>query len=149
MRNILTLSKPHKPWNSRRRSQYRSPSFLFSIILFILLFLIAYIHIPKSLFSLSSRTLNPAFPQCQSTEIAALDQKFLFYAPHSGFSNQLQEFKNAILMAGILNRTLIVPPVLDHHAVALGSCPKFRVSSPNEIRMSVWDHVIELLRSGR
>ncbi|OMO52564.1 hypothetical protein COLO4_37119 [Corchorus olitorius] len=52
-------------------------------------------------------------------------------------------------MAGILNRTLIVPPILDHHAVALGSCPKFRVQSPKEIRLSVWDHVIELIRSGR
>lgn len=42
-----------------------------------------------------------------------------------------------------------MPPVLDHHAVALGSCPKFRVSAPNEIRVLVWDHVIELIRSGR
>ncbi|XVF10875.1 hypothetical protein REPUB_Repub07fG0220900 [Reevesia pubescens] len=52
-------------------------------------------------------------------------------------------------MAGILNRTLIIPPILDHHAVALGSCPKFRVQSPKEIRVSVWDHVIELLTTGR
>ncbi|XWS62017.1 hypothetical protein CRYUN_Cryun07bG0174800 [Craigia yunnanensis] len=52
-------------------------------------------------------------------------------------------------MAGILNRTLIVPPILDHHAVALGSCPKFRVQSPKEIRIFVWDHVIELIGSGR
>ncbi|XP_057510465.1 O-fucosyltransferase 30 [Actinidia eriantha] len=76
-------------------------------------------------------------------------KKFLWYAPHSGFSNQLSEFKNAILMASILNRTLIVPPVLDHHAVALGSCPKFRVLSPNELRFSVWNHVIELIQSRR
>lgn len=73
----------------------------------------------------------------------------MWYAPHSGFSNQLSEFKNAILMAAILNRTLVVPPILDHHAVALGSCPKFRVQSPKEIRFSVWDHVIELIRSRR
>lgn len=73
----------------------------------------------------------------------------MWYAPHSGFSNQLSEFKNAILMAGILNRTLIVPPIMDHHAVALGSCPKFRVVDPNEIRISVWDHVIELIQGGR
>lgn len=52
-------------------------------------------------------------------------------------------------MAGILNRTLIVPPILDHHAVALGSCPKFRVLGPNEIRISVWDHAIQLIRTGR
>lgn len=51
-------------------------------------------------------------------------------------------------MAGILNRTLIVPPVLDHHAVALGSCPKFRVLGPKEIRVSVWDHVLDLVKTG-
>ncbi|GLT49148.1 hypothetical protein SLA2020_227260 [Shorea laevis] len=51
-------------------------------------------------------------------------------------------------MAGILDRTLIVPLVLDHHAVALGSCPKFRVLGPKQIRASVWDHAIDLLRSG-
>jgi len=73
----------------------------------------------------------------------------MWYAPHSGFSNQLSEFKNAILMAGILNRTLVVPPILDHHAVALGSCPKFRVVDPEDIRKSVWDHVIELVQSRR
>ncbi|KAH0741614.1 hypothetical protein KY290_034657 [Solanum tuberosum] len=73
----------------------------------------------------------------------------MWYAPHSGFSNQLAEFKNAILMAKILNRTLIVPPVLDHHAVALGSCPKFRVLEPNELRYLVWNHCIQLLRDCR
>ncbi|KAG1354410.1 O-fucosyltransferase 30 [Cocos nucifera] len=52
-------------------------------------------------------------------------------------------------MAAILNRTLIVPPVLDHHAVALGSCPKFRVASPTELRTAVWDHIMELVRARR
>lgn len=52
-------------------------------------------------------------------------------------------------MAAILNRTLIVPPVLDHHAVALGSCPKFRVLNPSELRVKVWDHVIQLIKEGR
>lgn len=73
----------------------------------------------------------------------------MWYAPHSGFSNQFLEFKNAVSIAGILNRTLVVPPILDHHAVALGSCPKFRVIEPKDIRISVWDHVVELVRSGR
>ncbi|CAA7396120.1 unnamed protein product [Spirodela intermedia] len=76
-------------------------------------------------------------------------ERFLLYAPHSGFSNQLSELRNAILFAAILNRTLVVPPVLDHHAVVLGSCPKFRVSSPSDLRASVWDHTMELLRSRR
>ncbi|KAE8690201.1 peroxisomal acyl-coenzyme A oxidase 1-like [Hibiscus syriacus] len=51
-------------------------------------------------------------------------------------------------MASILNRTLIIPPILSHHALALGSCPKFRVMSPRGIRISVWDHVVDLIRSG-
>lgn len=150
MKNIITLAKPPKPWSSRRKSQHRSPFFILSITIFtFLLLFIAYNHIPKSLLSLSSKTLDPKFPQCHTTKAISPDKKFFLYAPHSGFSNQLGEFKNAILMAGILNRTLIVPPVLDHHAVALGSCPKFRVQSPNQMRISVWDHAIELLRTGR
>lgn len=145
MRAIFSLSKSAKPWNLRRKSQHRSPLSLLLITLFAFTVIyIAYTNIPRSLFSIS-RTQNPKSAACHST----LDQKFLFYAPHSGFSNQLQEFKNAVVMAAILNRTLIIPPVLDHHAVALGSCPKFRVSTPTEIRNSVWDHIIDLLRSGR
>ncbi|KAJ4712704.1 O-fucosyltransferase family protein [Melia azedarach] len=152
MKNIFPPPKPSKPWNSRRKPQLIRSHFIFlSITLFTLLLLcfIVYSHIPKSLLSFSSKTLNSRFPPCQNAKVLTTDQKFLFYAPHSGFSNQLQEFKNAILMAGILNRTLIVPPVLDHHAIALGSCPKFRVLSPNEIRIAVWDHLIDLLQSGR
>lgn len=52
-------------------------------------------------------------------------------------------------MAAILNRTLIVPPVLDHHAVALGSCPKFRVLNANDLRFKVWTHSIELISERR
>lgn len=52
-------------------------------------------------------------------------------------------------MSAILNRTLIVPPVLDHHAVVLGSCPKFRVSDPRELRFAVWNHAIELIQGRR
>ncbi|XP_051114772.1 O-fucosyltransferase 30 [Andrographis paniculata] len=81
--------------------------------------------------------------------VGASGERFLWYAPHSGFSNQLSEFKNAILMAAILKRTLIVPPILDHHAVALGSCPKFRVLDPNELRFKVWNHSVELIRDRR
>lgn len=90
-----------------------------------------------------SQSPSPPFLRCRS------DHRFLLYSPHSGFSNQVYEFKNAVLMAAILNRTLVVPPVLDHHAVALGSCPKFRVLDPPKLRIAVWDHVIQLIKSGR
>uniref|UniRef100_A0ACD5TME5 Uncharacterized protein n=3 Tax=Avena sativa TaxID=4498 RepID=A0ACD5TME5_AVESA len=76
-------------------------------------------------------------------------EKFLWYAPHSGFSNQVGELRNAAVAAALLNRTLVVPPVLDHHAVALGSCPKFRVSDPADLRAAVWDHAMQLLGERR
>ncbi|KAE8698113.1 Acyl-CoA oxidase 1 [Hibiscus syriacus] len=140
-----TIANP-KQWNKKKR---RSPLFVLSIFLISLLFF--FFFFPNyTIFSTSSKTANIAlsqkYPHC---ETRFHGEKFLWYAPHSGFSNQLSELKNAILMASILNRTLIVPPILDHHAVALGSCPKFRVQSPKEIRISVWDHIVELLRSRR
>ncbi|KAL7212861.1 hypothetical protein ACSBR2_015537 [Camellia fascicularis] len=52
-------------------------------------------------------------------------------------------------MAAILNRTLIIPLVLDHHAIVLDSCPKFRVLSPNQLRFAVWNHTSELIPSRR
>lgn len=122
------------------------PIILFATF-FSFLFLYYYYAKRDSHFSEFSQTL-PTTSQC-SSQALALSEKFMWYAPHSGFSNQLSEFKHALLIAGILNRTLVVPPILDHHAVALGSCPKFRVVEPNDIRFSVWDHVIELLRAGR
>ncbi|KAL1535102.1 O-fucosyltransferase 30-like isoform X1 [Salvia divinorum] len=115
---------------------------LLSTFTVIALFISSKIFISPSLLPLS-RDSRP--PQCTHTS----GEKYLWYAPHSGFSNQLSEFRNAILMAAILNRTLIVPPVLDHHAVALGSCPKFRVLDPNELRFRVWNHGIQLIRDRR
>ncbi|MBA0609665.1 hypothetical protein Godav_021681 [Gossypium davidsonii] len=143
-----TIPTP-KLWSKKKSQQRRSPFFFLSLFLLSLIFLffLTFTSIPKSLFSSSSSkttALSLQFPHC---EIRISGEKFLWYAPHSGFSNQLSEFKNALLMAGILNRTLIIPPILSHHAIALGSCPKFRVQSAKEIRVSVWDHVIELITS--
>ncbi|XP_034214980.1 O-fucosyltransferase 30 isoform X2 [Prunus dulcis] len=143
--NLLTRNRPTaRPWPTRKQPSYRSP-LIYLTLLFTLLFFFSYFFslTPNSL--LSNKTSISDSPKCPSLG----GGKFLWYAPHSGFSNQLSEFKNAVLMAAILNRTLVVPPVLDHHAVALGSCPKFRVLSANEIRISVWDHIVELIRSGR
>lgn len=132
---------------SRWRRKTPTKSLFFSISLLILfLFFVSYTEIPISLLTSSEKTIKAEYPQCSRETIG---ERFLWFAPHSGFSNQLAELKNAILIAAILNRTLIVPPVLDHHAVALGSCPKFRVSTPKEIRTSVWNHIIELLQSRR
>ena len=39
------------------------------------------------------------------------DKKYLAYLPHSGFHNQRIAFENGLVLARMLNRTLIVPPV--------------------------------------
>ncbi|KAM7531075.1 hypothetical protein LguiB_034485 [Lonicera macranthoides] len=132
-------------WKRRSISSHRSTLLLtISLFAFLLLFFFSYNHFSPSLLPIST---NSQFPHCSTSQ--TLGDKYLWYAPHSGFSNQLFEFKNALLLAAVLNRTLIVPPILDHHAVVLGSCPKFRVSSPNELRFSVWNHVMELIRNRR
>ncbi|GBC09818.1 hypothetical protein RclHR1_09130008 [Rhizophagus clarus] len=40
------------------------------------------------------------------------NEKFLTYIPHSQFHNQLIELKNAIILAYLTNRTLIMPPII-------------------------------------
>ncbi|CAN1259024.1 O-fucosyltransferase 30 [Linum perenne] len=156
MNTILNLhGETTRSWRKRKSTNlpsYRSPSFILviSLLTLSLLFFVFSrfsFQTTKSLFV--SQTLNPQNPKCGNIRTSFEGEKFMWYAPHSGFSNQQSELKNAILMAGILNRTLVVPPVLDHHAVVLGSCPKFRVTEPNEIRASVWNHAIELMKSGR
>ncbi|KAL2545299.1 O-fucosyltransferase 30 [Forsythia ovata] len=143
-----TLHFNRTKWKKRPNPpNCKTPLLTFFILLFCIVFFIS----SKSLFSTSifqiSTNSKSDFPlQCTTTIGAGgSSENFLWYAPHSGFSNQLSEFKNAILMAAILNRTLIVPPVLDHHAVALGSCPKFRVLNANDLRFKVWNHSIELI----
>ncbi|XP_057743221.1 O-fucosyltransferase 30 isoform X1 [Arachis stenosperma] len=134
----------------KRKPQNRVPLVPVSVVIIVVSFMFLYYYYMMPSSSLNGLSKNMALHSGQcSSQALALGEKFVWYAPHSGFSNQLSEFKNAILMAGILNRTLIVPPILDHHAVALGSCPKFRVFDPNEIRISVWNHVIELMRERR
>ncbi|XP_010258826.1 PREDICTED: uncharacterized protein LOC104598454 [Nelumbo nucifera] len=141
--NVLSFHRSRWKKKTSNRPLFFSISLM---IIFFILLLISYTEVPKSFLFNSRKALNAGFTPCSGRNTG---ERFLWFAPHSGFSNQLSELKNAILMAAILNRTLIVPPVLDHHSVVLGSCPKFRVSSPNDLRMSVWNHVIDLLQSHR
>lgn len=46
----------------------------------------------------------------QTINISNNDEQYLAYLPHSGLSNQRIELANALLLAAILKRTLIVPP---------------------------------------
>ncbi|KAK9056143.1 hypothetical protein SSX86_027232 [Deinandra increscens subsp. villosa] len=133
--NIRANRFRKKPTYNHRSKQLLSISILAFLLFLFLFFFNNSISFPTSLKT----------TQCQTLK----GHKYLWYAPHSGFSNQLSEFKNALLMAAILNRTLIIPPVLDHHAVVLGSCPKFRVLDPKDLRFAVWNHAIDLIQSHR
>ncbi|KAJ7594661.1 hypothetical protein C8J56DRAFT_1122814 [Mycena floridula] len=44
-------------------------------------------------------------------QVATTDDRYLAYLPHSGFHNQRIAFENALVLARLTNRTLIVPPV--------------------------------------
>lgn len=60
-------------------------------------------------FSLNARTNLPGRPPLFQ-ESSSTEERFLAYLPHSGLSNQRIELANALLLAALLNRTLIVPP---------------------------------------
>ncbi|CAG8851442.1 18984_t:CDS:1, partial [Racocetra persica] len=45
-------------------------------------------------------------------ETSLQGKKFLTFLPHSGFSNQFISLRNAIMLAYITNRTLIMPPII-------------------------------------
>eukprot|EP00271_Cylindrocystis_brebissonii_P003391 TRINITY_DN1430_c0_g1_i1.p1 TRINITY_DN1430_c0_g1~~TRINITY_DN1430_c0_g1_i1.p1 ORF type:complete len:595 (-),score=49.81 TRINITY_DN1430_c0_g1_i1:73-1857(-) len=75
------------------------------------------------------------------------NEKFLWYSPHSGFGNQLIELRNALRVAGLLNRTLIIPPVLRHFDVWLGRCEQRSARHPDVMRVLSWRAIVRLLRS--
>eukprot|EP00252_Welwitschia_mirabilis_P018126 TRINITY_DN40341_c0_g1_i1.p1 TRINITY_DN40341_c0_g1~~TRINITY_DN40341_c0_g1_i1.p1 ORF type:complete len:514 (-),score=48.47 TRINITY_DN40341_c0_g1_i1:10-1551(-) len=148
-------------WKRRRKSSSRlNINVCLSFFFVLIVFSIAYYFLRPKSFAPVSATLQDVkktttakefSAQCNSAAEAGLPkgEKYMWYAPHSGFNNQIGELKNALLIAGILNRTLIIPPVLDHHAIALGSCPKFRVRNASEIRTAVWDHITQLIQERR
>jgi hypothetical protein len=53
----------------------------------------------------------------QFSERATIEpgERFITYLPHSGFHNQRIAFENALVLACVLNRTLLVPPVRLSH----------------------------------
>ncbi|EMD39437.1 hypothetical protein CERSUDRAFT_111744 [Gelatoporia subvermispora B] len=69
--------------------------------------------------SLSSSGSVPNVRDKSSSASEDAEERFLSYLPHSGFHNQRIAFENALVLARLLNRTLLVPPV------RLGSRPLF------------------------
>ena len=138
----------------RRRSARSHVPLVVAILVLLLpaslLFSSAYSTMLRALFPFPSTPGGADTPRPRCGGSAELEgERFLWYAPHSGFSNQVGEFRNAAVAAALLNRTLVVPPVLYHHAVVLGSCPKFRVTDPASLRAAVWDHAMQLLLDRR
>lgn len=57
-------------------------------------------------------TLSLSTPRWKAAEVPDPSERYLAYAPHSGFHNQRIAFINALTLAKLLNRTLLVPPVI-------------------------------------
>ena len=52
---------------------------------------------------------------------AAASERYLLYASHSGLGNQMRALKNALIIAKMANRTLVVPPPLHHYEIKRAS----------------------------
>ncbi|KAI7872173.1 hypothetical protein BDF14DRAFT_1757503 [Spinellus fusiger] len=85
----------------------------------ILLLLTLHIHSPHSHFALSnhflhwsSPTKTPDTPPPPPPFVEETHEKYITYLPYSRFSNQRSTLLNACLLAKLLNRTLLVPPMI-------------------------------------
>ena len=70
-------------------------------------------------YSLSRSVKEPDMFLKDKVDLPPVDPNgYISYMPNSGFSNQMSELKNALVLAKLLNRTLIVPPLyLGHHSI--------------------------------
>jgi hypothetical protein len=63
------------------------------------------------------------------------DAPSMEYVSHGGWGNQVHSFQNAILLAAVLDRVLLVPPALAHKALKFGGCDT-KVTSQKKMRKS-------------
>jgi hypothetical protein len=61
--------------------------------------------------------INVHLTQFSSPPTVDPTEKFLAYSPHSGYHNQRSSLENALTLAYMLNRTLLLPPVWLGHAI--------------------------------
>ncbi|RGB37637.1 hypothetical protein C1646_741061 [Rhizophagus diaphanus] len=66
-----------------------------------------------------------------SQDFPIQNEKFLTYLPHSQFHNQFIELKNAIVLAYLTNRTLIVPSILqtEHKVLSISHSPLYYLNN--------------------
>ncbi|GAA5894999.1 uncharacterized protein JCM6883_002286 [Sporobolomyces salmoneus] len=57
---------------------------------------------------------------------SSANEKFLAYSPHSGYHNQRISLENALTLAYLLDRTLLVPPIWLGHAIPYISFDKLQ-----------------------
>ncbi|KAF9301787.1 hypothetical protein BGZ74_006280 [Mortierella antarctica] len=63
---------------------------------------------PGYLFS-SQQSTSPTYNTESRKELLDPTEKYITFLPHSGFHNQRSELENALVLARLLNRTLIIP----------------------------------------
>jgi hypothetical protein len=63
----------------------------------------------------------------------AVEDKFLVYASHSGFSNQVLGLARAAILATLSRRVLVVPPILPHGRLAFGNAKSCHKSGQQRI----------------
>lgn len=60
-------------------------------------------------------------------------EKVIKYTIHGGWGNQVAGLRRALLVAAVLNRTLVVPPLMKHSELAYGACSS-KSTEPNAMR---------------
>ncbi|GAA6007908.1 hypothetical protein JCM11491_006534 [Sporobolomyces phaffii] len=68
--------------------------------------------------------VRPSLPSSSSP--ASPTEKFLAYSPHSGYHNQRISLENALTLAHLLGRTLLLPPIWLGHAIPYISFDKLQ-----------------------
>ncbi|GAA5873630.1 hypothetical protein JCM16303_001189 [Sporobolomyces ruberrimus] len=69
----------------------------------------------------------PVRPRTSSTSASrSSSEKFLAYSPHSGYHNQRISLENALTLAFLLDRTLLLPPIWLGHAIPYISFDKLQ-----------------------
>ncbi|BBN10744.1 hypothetical protein MPTK1_5g06050 [Marchantia polymorpha subsp. ruderalis] len=84
---------------------------------------------------------DPLKSRHESLSLLPHGEQYMLYSPHEGFSNQARELKNALQIALLLNRTLILPPVVDHGEVKHGRCLKPRYPTQRKLKERSWSAV--------
>ena len=77
---------------------------------------------PQTLQIISSTSPPPPPPRTTSYASCARirSDRLLVYAAHSGFGNQELSLRRALLVSYVLNRTLVLPPILKQSDLAFG-----------------------------